>query len=348
MPDDPHVPRSGRRRPLRCATQLHANRDLVAQLGAVAATACAPRAVVTCARGSSDHAATFAKYLIETRLGVLTSSAAPSVSSVYARSADLDGVLFIAISQSGASPDLLAPRRSGAGRRRARDRARQRRGRRRSRARAHHAVPLRAGAETSVAATKSYIASLAAIVHLVAELDAAMRARCRRSASAPAQLASAWQLDWSAAIERAARARAICSWSAAASGSASRRRRRSSSRRPAGCTPRRSAPPKCSTARWRSSSRGFPVLALAQDDETRDRVSRRWPPSWRGRGADVMLAGSARSRARAALPTQRADPAIEPLLMIQSFYRARRTRSRVARGLDPDRPPHLQQGHGDV
>ena len=39
----------------------------------------APRAVITCARGSSDHAATFAKYLIETRLGVLTSSASPSV-----------------------------------------------------------------------------------------------------------------------------------------------------------------------------------------------------------------------------------------------------------------------------
>ena len=43
----------------------------------------APRAVVTCARGSSDHAATFAKYLIETRTGVLTASAAPSVSSLY-------------------------------------------------------------------------------------------------------------------------------------------------------------------------------------------------------------------------------------------------------------------------
>ena len=49
----------------------------------------APRAVVTCARGSSDHAATFAKYLIETRLGILTSSAAPSVSSVYAAKRDL-------------------------------------------------------------------------------------------------------------------------------------------------------------------------------------------------------------------------------------------------------------------
>src|SRR5712671_1516141 len=68
----------------------------------------APRAVVTCARGSSDHAATYAKYLIETRAGVLTASAAPSVSSVYGVAQDLRGCLFIAISQSGRSPDLLA------------------------------------------------------------------------------------------------------------------------------------------------------------------------------------------------------------------------------------------------
>ena len=60
-----------------------------------------PRAVVTCARGSSDHAATFAKYLIETRTGVLTSSAGLSVSSVYAAAQNMDGVLYLAISQSG-------------------------------------------------------------------------------------------------------------------------------------------------------------------------------------------------------------------------------------------------------
>src|SRR3954452_17264611 len=67
-----------------------------------------PYAVVTCARGSSDHAATFAKYLLETRVGILTSSAAPSVSSVYSAKADLRGTVMLAISQSGASPDLLA------------------------------------------------------------------------------------------------------------------------------------------------------------------------------------------------------------------------------------------------
>src|SRR5437879_13812302 len=67
-----------------------------------------PRAVVTCARGSSDHAATFARYLIETRLGLLTSSAAPSVSSVYEAPPHLAGTLVLALSPSRASPDLLS------------------------------------------------------------------------------------------------------------------------------------------------------------------------------------------------------------------------------------------------
>src|SRR5438046_4756645 len=67
-----------------------------------------PRAVATLGRGSSDHAATYARYLIETRLGVMTASAAPSVSSVYEQSTPLQGALLLAISQSGQSPDLLA------------------------------------------------------------------------------------------------------------------------------------------------------------------------------------------------------------------------------------------------
>src|SRR4051794_1292859 len=58
-----------------------------------------PRAVITLARGSSDHAATFARYLIETRAGVLTSSASPSVGSVYESTPDLAETVLLAISQ---------------------------------------------------------------------------------------------------------------------------------------------------------------------------------------------------------------------------------------------------------
>src|SRR5258708_40159011 len=87
--------------------QLRCDADAIAAIGREVRRL-APRAVITCARGSSDHAATYAKYLIETRAGVLTASAAPSVSSLYGVSQDLRGCLFIALSQSGRSPDLLA------------------------------------------------------------------------------------------------------------------------------------------------------------------------------------------------------------------------------------------------
>ncbi|MGH6782011.1 MAG: SIS domain-containing protein, partial [Sphingomonadaceae bacterium] len=152
-----------------------------------------PAAVLTCARGSSDHAATFAKYLIETRLGVLTSSQAPSIASVYGAALRANDALCLAISQSGKSPDLLATVEAA------------------KRAGAYSAalvnvedsplaqladsvVPLSAGPELSVAATKSYIAAIAAIIDLVAAwagdeaLDEALSA-------APAQLQQAWAAD---------------------------------------------------------------------------------------------------------------------------------------------------------
>src|SRR5580698_3438172 len=159
-----------------------------------------PRAVITCARGSSDHAATFARYLIETRLGLLTSSASPSVSSVYQVQQDLAQCLFLAISQSGRSPDLLAAvdaaKAAGAvvvALVNAEDSPLAER--------ADYFLPLRAGAEKSVAATKSYIGSLAAIIHLVARWsgnDVLLEAL----GGLPTLLQSAWQLDWQPLVER--------------------------------------------------------------------------------------------------------------------------------------------------
>src|SRR5512132_3245638 len=77
-----------------------------------------PRFVVTCARGSSDHAANYGKYLIETELGRAVASIGPSIASVYRRPLELADCLFVTVSQSGRSPDLLqltdAARASGA------------------------------------------------------------------------------------------------------------------------------------------------------------------------------------------------------------------------------------------
>ena len=316
--------------------QLNANGSLIAHLGRVLRER-TPRAVVTCARGSSDHAATFAKYLIETRTGLLASSAAPSVSSVYASKSDLEGVLFMAISQSGASPDLIAAAQA------ARDAgahvlaivnaddsplART----------AHDAVPLHAGAETSVAATKSYIASLAAIVHLVAvwmqdeELVAALD-------RAPDLLAEAWQLDWSAAVERLRRAASLY---VVGRGLGLGVAQEAALKFKETCGLHAEA---FSAAELRHGPMalvgpGFPVLAFTQDDETREGVEA-LVGELRVMGADVMLAGS-RVSGTLELPTLRAHPAIEPMLMIESLYRLANALA-LARGRDPDRPPHLRK-----
>ena len=74
-----------------------------------------PQVVVTCARGSSAHAATFGKHMIERYIGVPVAEAAPNIASVYGRRLRLENQLFLAISQSGRSDDLVeltrAPRR---------------------------------------------------------------------------------------------------------------------------------------------------------------------------------------------------------------------------------------------
>ena len=149
-----------------------------------------PPFVVTCARGSSDHAATYAKYLFETRIGIVTASASPSVGSVYEAPLALRGALYLVISQSGKSPDLLrnAQAAKAAGARvvalvNVEDSPLAEL--------ADTVLPLCAGPEKSVAATKSYLASLAAILQLGAAWhgDAALVATL---AGLPAALRHRW------------------------------------------------------------------------------------------------------------------------------------------------------------
>ncbi|AFZ68127.1 SIS domain-containing protein [Deinococcus peraridilitoris] len=128
-----------------------------------------PLHVVTVARGSSDHACTVLKYAIEASLGLSVGSAAPSVHTLYGRSLRLERALVLAVSQSGASPDVVesVTRARACGaltvafvNQEDSDLARA----------AEFVLPLRAGTEQAVAATKSYLASLAAGLQLVAAL----------------------------------------------------------------------------------------------------------------------------------------------------------------------------------
>ncbi len=67
-----------------------------------------PAVITTAARGSSDHAATFFKYLIEIATGVPVASIGPSIASVYGSRLKLKNGLHFTVSQSGASPDIIA------------------------------------------------------------------------------------------------------------------------------------------------------------------------------------------------------------------------------------------------
>ncbi len=318
------------------ARQMAANGAKLRELGAEL-RARAPRAVVTCARGSSDHAATFAKYLVETHAHVLTSSAAPSMSSVYDASTDLREVVFVALSQSGKSPDLIASAR---------------------RARecgalvvalcntpgsplaavAHHSIDLEAGPEHSVAATKSFIASLAALVHLVAEWtqDYALLDALR---AAPAALEKARALDWSAAIEILRDARNLFvigrGYGLGVAQEAALKLKET-----CGLHAEAFSAAEVQHGPMALVGPGFPVLAFSQNDETRAGVES-LARDFAARGARVLLAGGAAAGALV-LPVVSAHPVIEPLLFVQSFY-GFAARLAAERGFDPDLPPNLRK-----
>lgn len=128
-----------------------------------------PRFVLLAARGSSDHAALYAKYLIEIRLGLPAGLVSPSALTVYGARPDLRDVLFLAVSQSGSSPDLIdslvVARQCGAltvavTNAPASELALA----------AEYSVDVRAGVERAVAATKSYTAELLALYLLLMPL----------------------------------------------------------------------------------------------------------------------------------------------------------------------------------
>lgn len=318
------------------ARQLAANADVAAGIGE-RLRAAPPRAVVTCARGSSDHAATFAKYLIETRTGVLTSSAALSVSSVYAAQQDLEGVLYIAVSQSGKSPDLLAAveaAKAGGAFTVAlvNDTTSP------LAALADAVLPLHAGPELSVAATKSYIAALAAIVQLVAAWtrDDALAAALE---TLPAGLEQAWSKDWSAGIEALREATNLYVLGRGV-GFGVAQEAALKFKETCGLHAEAFSAAEVLHGPMALVKDGFPAIVLAQHDETFDSTIA-MAKGLAERGAAVLLAGG-EAPGTTALPTASGHPVLEPILAVQSFYRMAAGLS-VARGYDPDRPPHLNK-----
>jgi len=159
-----------------------------------------PRAMLTLARGSSDHAAHYFAYLVTSRLGHLVTSLPPSLITLHGARLHTKGLVAFAFSQSGRSPDLVEPlaqlRRAGA-----RSVAFVNDAASPLAAAAEWCVPLCAGVETSVAATKSFVAQLVAAAALVARWEDAADAPLRAALPGlPGALDAAARCDWSGAL----------------------------------------------------------------------------------------------------------------------------------------------------
>lgn len=320
------------------ARLLDANAAAAADLGARLREA-GPAFVVTCARGSSDSAATYAKYLIEICIGTVVASVGPSVSSVYSRRPQMRGALFLAISQSGRSPDLLTLAES---------------------ARADGALtvalvndvesplaglcevvlPLHAGPEKSVAATKSYIASLAAVLQLVAAWSAepALDRAVRRL---PDYLDQALKRSW---LEVAPLLQSVGGLYVAGRGPgyAAAQEAALKLKETAGLHAEAISAAELRHGPMAIAGPDFPVLLFSQNDASLPGLVE-LGTELAARGVPVISAGPAEIAGATVLPVEPGvDSFARPIALIQSFYPLAEAVAR-ARGRDPDRPPFLSK-----
>jgi glutamine---fructose-6-phosphate transaminase (isomerizing) len=192
--------------PAAVASMLHRNRHRFEEIVA-ALRSRSPTHIITSARGSSDHAASYLKYLAEIRLGLPCCSIGASVVSIYRAELHLKDSVLITISQSGQSPDILSlqahARRAGilsiaVTNQETSPLARE----------ADICLPLHAGQEKSPAATKTFISTVALAAKLVAcwAGDLAMQQAVE---DLPRALEKALRADWQAAHELLASARSL-------------------------------------------------------------------------------------------------------------------------------------------
>jgi len=330
-----------REAPALCARQLQCNAALMRDAGR-RLRALAPPFAATLARGSSDQAAGFAKFLLETRLGIPTVSHAPSIGSLYhATSTAFRGVPLIAISQSGHSPDLLSAAEE-------------------ARARgaiviavvndvtsplaalAEVVIPVHAGTESSVAATKSFVCTLFALLHLVAEWseDAQLLATLGEAAGV---LEAAADADWTGAVPLLRNAGEMLVLgrgpTLSIAGEAALKLKETSRLHAEAFSSAEVAHGPMTLV-----DAGQPVLVLAPLDIARRDLRTRLA-EFSARGARVIAAGLPEDVdcAELVLP-MRTDvhPLVAAIAQIQSFYGLADALS-LARGCDPDRPPFLNK-----
>jgi glucosamine--fructose-6-phosphate aminotransferase (isomerizing) len=312
------------------------SRSLAAPLAALLARLerSPPGLVVTCARGSSAHAATFAKHLIERHLGIPVAAAAPNIATVYRRRLQLEGQLFLAISQSGQSDDLVETARMAAASGAltgaiVNDTASP------LAAACDVVLPMAAGPERSVAATKTFVAALAALLRLTAAWakDARLTQAIGRL---PERLDAAGALDWSAAARMLAQSASLVS---IGRGPTLAVAREAALKLKETCNLHAEA---FSAAEFLHGpvalvSLRYPILMFMPTDEA--------AAGMRALAADLQRKGAAvlAAEAGAALPALAADhPDTDAVCLIQRFY-ALAVDLAKRRGTDADQPRHLQK-----
>jgi glucosamine--fructose-6-phosphate aminotransferase (isomerizing) len=294
-----------------------------------------PRMVVFCGRGSSGHVGVYLRYLVEARLGLLVSNAAPSVVTAYRRPPDMRDALFVVVSQSGRSPDLVTATRVA---RTAgaltlaivNDEASP------AAAEAELILPIGAGPERAVAATKTVVLSMIAGARLVAALARDDDLHEGLEDLAP-RLAGAAACDWAPWAAHAAHA--------AVSFVAGRGYALGCVREIALKVAETLRVPALgySAAELRHGPRASitpatPVLVLRQNDEAASAVDD-LVRDLDDAGETVFTAGGPRGT----LPwIGDGHPICDPVVMLVPAYRAIETVAR-RRGFDPDNPPHLSK-----
>lgn len=319
------------------AEQLNHDADRLTELGALL-RANPPSSVVTIARGSSDHAANYAAYLIMARLGHIVASLPMSLLTLNRAPLNVKNALAIAISQSGQSPDVVEPikffREGGATTVALVNDAQSPLAQG-----AQWTLPLHAGPELSVAATKSFITSLVAGARLAGhwQNDAEFLAGI---ADLPQALDRACQLDWSKALEVLVPAQRIMvvgrgiSFSVALE-SALKFKETSVIQAEAFSGAEIKHGPMALI------HDGYPLLIFATRGPAQAGLIA-LAEEMRGRGANVLLAAPEDVKERNLTLATTATPDLDPIAAIQSFYVMAAELS-LARGLNPDQPRHLSK-----
>ncbi len=297
-----------------------------------------PGVVVTVARGSSDHAATYLKYACELLLGLPVASIGPSVASVYGAELRLEGAVCIGISQSGRSPDIVRMTQSASARGAAAVAITNDFDSPLAKA-SHHVIPLLAGPEISVPATKTFVASMVAGLALVAHWKRD-RGLIKAIDELPAALNEAVEIDWPELRAEIAGGRGMYVLgrgpSLAASNEAALKLKET-------CQIQAESFSSAEVLHGPVSvvDEGFPVLAFVSRDasqgaivEVCDQLARQ--------GARVFATADTTGQAGrlAFIPT--GHPLTDPITLIVSFYAFVEKLARD-RGVIPDQPRHLKK-----